>query len=131
MSTFGQLAASRREWIDHTLIPWCRQSSRRDLVAALQDWTNLAGKVDPDKTLWYWAWSRFPDLVHDELAGIDETVHVTVTLKDGIVASGYPDARESSLGQLVLLATGPDRQRHSLGPFSIDDIASIVRVGSM
>ena len=129
MRTFSELAASRRDWIDQILIPWCKQACRRDLLAALQDWPNIAGKVDADKTLWFWAWSRFPDLVHDELSGINETVNIVVTINNGPTAAGFPDARESDLGQLVLLATAPDgaRRVEQLGPFSIDDIASISR----
>ena len=129
METFADLAASRRDWIDRILIPWCRQAPRRELLTALQEWTNVAGKVDPDKTLWFWAWSRFPELVHDELAGIDETAHVVVTLKNGTTAAGFPDARETDLGQLVLLApnSAGSRQHKQIGPFSIDEIASVVR----
>ncbi len=129
METFADLAASRRDWIDRILIPWCHQASRRELLTALQEWTNVAGKVDPDKTLWFWAWSRFPELVHDELAGIDETAHVVVTLKNGTTAAGFPDARETDLGQLVLLApnSAGSCQHTQIGPFSIDEIASVVR----
>ena len=89
----------------------------------------IAGKVDADKTLWYWAWGRFPDLVHEELSGIDETVNIKVTVADGTAAAGYPDARETDQGQLVLLATAPGETRRleKLGPFSIDEIVSITR----
>ena len=63
---FSALVASRRNWIDLTLKPWCRSASRRDLLAAEQDWLDIAGTADPHKTLWPWAWSRFPVLFVDD-----------------------------------------------------------------
>lgn len=127
MHTFAELVASRKAWLSDILTPWCRAANRKDLRLAELEWTDIAGKVDPLKTLWYWAWSRFPALVHGELQGIDETRRLTVTLRDGSRHTGYPDARQSEQGQLVLLtrdAAAP-RQTIELGPFSIDDIQSI------
>lgn len=124
--TFAELAASRRAWIDGVLKPWSRQACRKDLRLAALEWIDIAGKVDVNKTLWAWAWSRFPEAVHDEL-GLDETVELSVTLNTGLSVSGFVDARESTDGQLVLLArdadTGALQQR---GPYSIDDIEAIL-----
>jgi len=129
MTSFADLAASRRAWIDQVLQPWCRQAARKDLRLAELEWTDIAGKVDPDTTLWAWAWSRFPDLVQPELSRIDETHAVSLTLRDGRQFTGFPDARQSQQGQLVLLTrAGADARLTEAGPFSIDDIASVQRV---
>ena len=129
MPTFADLVASRKAWLADVLQPWCRSAGRKDLLLAEQEWTDIAGKVDLEKTLWRWAWSRFPALVHQELAGIDETGEVTVTLQDGSRFTGYPDARNSGQGQLVLVGRDESNPRRSaeIGPFSIDDIAMIAR----
>ena len=66
------------------------------------EWADLAGRIDPQATLWTWAWSRFPDLVHEQLAGVDETHEVRVTLKNGAAYVGYPDNRKTKAGRLVL-----------------------------
>lgn len=127
--TFAHLAASRREWIDSILRPWCTTAARRELLQAEHEWTDVAGKVDPNKTLWFWAWSRFPELVNHELTGIDETGEVTVTLADGREVRGYPDARESLHGELVLLCpaiSGRGRGEFA-GPFSLDDVTQVRR----
>lgn len=125
--TFADLARSRRGWIDGILKPWCRQAKRKDLRLAELEWIDIAGKVDAGKTLWAWAWSRFPEAVHDDL-GLDETVELSVTLSTGLSVSGFADARESTDGQLILWArdadTGELQQR---GPFSIDDVEDIKR----
>lgn len=129
MKTFTELAASRRAWIDDILKPWCQTAHRKDLLLAEHEWTDIAGKVDPNKTLWYWAWSRFPDLVSHELMGIDETARIAVTLHDGRQFTGYPDARESLHGELVLLcrSAAPPHRSTLEGPFPLDQIASVVR----
>ncbi|MEX0703672.1 MAG: hypothetical protein WD069_16365, partial [Planctomycetales bacterium] len=117
--SFAELAASRREWIDRVLRPWCARAARRDLLQAEQEWQDIAGRVDPQATLWTWAWGRFPDLVHEGIAGVDETAAVRVRLRDGSSHEGYPDNRLSRAGRLVLLTeTGES------GPLSIDDIAA-------
>lgn len=125
--TFADLARSRRGWIDGILKPWCQQAKRKDLRLAELEWIDIAGKVDAGKTLWAWAWSRFPEAVHGDL-GLDETVELSVTLSTGLSVSGFADARESTDGQLILWArdadTGELQQR---GPFSIDDVAAINR----
>ena len=92
-------------------------------------WPDIAGKVDPAKTLWCWAWSRFPGLVNDELQGIDETNPIAVTLRNGHSFTGYPDGRKSTQGQLVLLGRDPQNPRATaeLGPFEIDEIVTVER----
>jgi len=127
MQSFSELVASRKSWIVNELVPWCTRAAFKDLKLAELEWGDIAGKVDPEKSLWFWAWSRFPALVHPELMGIDETREVQVRLHDGRVARGFPDARQSRQGQLVLVArdrANPKREdRH--GPFSIDEISAI------
>jgi hypothetical protein len=111
------------------LKPWCERAALRDLRLAEELWPDLAGKVDPQKTLWCWAWNRFPGLVNSELQGIDETNPLTVTLHDGSSFTGYPDARQSQQGKLILLGNSSESPRRmvELGPFSIDDVASVTR----
>ena len=127
MKGFADLATSRREWIENVLVPWCRQASRPDLLNAEAEWGDIAGRVDPAATLWTWAWGRFPDLVHEGLPGINETYPVRVTLQDGTSAVGYPDSRRSEQGRLVIVATGTGGESVEAGPFSIDEIQSVVR----
>jgi hypothetical protein len=124
---FDALIASRRTWIDTVLKPWMRTAPRRDLLFAEQEWVDLAGRADPRKTLWPWAWSRFPVLYVDDLGGLEETYRVTVTLRDGSQHAGYPDARRSLHGELVLLGDSVVNGSRDLGPFSIDDVVSVER----
>ena len=121
MSTFDDLVASRRNWIDDVLEPWCRTASLADLRKAGSEWGNIAGTVDVESTLWLWAWSRFPDLVNQELSAVDETHEVQVTLEDGRVVTGYPDARETGSGRLVVVSADDE-----YGPFLIDEIVEVV-----
>lgn len=123
LQTFDDLAASRRDWLESVLRPWCRQASHQQLKQAAMEWHDFAGRVDPDATLWTWAWERHPQIVHDDLPGVNETHEVTVELADGRTFSGFPDGRRSVKGQLVLVGTAMDGEEH--GPFSIDDIASV------
>lgn len=123
MPDFEELAASRRQWIDEVLIPWCRAATLKQLARAEREWGDIAGRVDPQSTLWCWAWGRFPVLIADELQQIDETYAVTVTLQDGEQFSGFPDARRSQRGSLVLIG-----ENEEYGPFSIDEIASVERM---
>lgn len=125
MQTFQELAASRRQWIDDILVPWCRQASRRELREAEMDWMNVAGRVDPAMTLWIWAWSRFPALTHENVGSLDETKEVQVTLRSGESVIGFPDARESENGLLVLLGKADGGDFEHLGPFSIDDVQAV------
>ena len=127
MADFEELVASRRAWISDVLEPWCRQASRKELLQAEKEWGDIAGRVDANATLWTWAWSRFPALVHEGIAGVDETKPVRVTLHDGEVVEGYPDARASERGQLTLLVVSPDQpgQSTNVGPFAIDNIVSV------
>ena len=128
--TFAALVASRQAWIEQVLKPWCAAASWKELIQAQQDWANIAGEVDPQATLWVWAWSRFPVLVHDGLPGLDETHRVRVTLCDGRVREGFPDNRESQFGKLKLLGeTKPGSGQFELSEaISIDDIVSVERV---
>lgn len=127
--TFNELVESRKAWIEDVLRPWCRQAKRIELLKAHDEWHDIAGRVDQEFTLWLWAWSRFPALYVEDLKGLDESFEVAVTLADGRQVTGYPDARESQRGLLVLLAS-TDTGREHVGPFSIDDIASVERVES-
>lgn len=122
--SFADLVASRKAWIQDSLRVWCRQAARRDLLRAEQEWFDIAGKADPAKTLWPWAWSRFPDLVHEGL-GIDETAEIVATLKSGDTIRGYPDARQSAAGFLVLVGSAG-----ASPPLSIDDLAAIERAAA-
>ncbi len=126
---FSELAASRRAWIDEVLKPWCRQAPRAELLRAELEWNDIAGRVDPQATLWTWAWSRFPDLVSEGLPGVDETYEVEVTLRDGRRFVGFPNARESTAGRLVLMTRPPQpgSEPTQCGPFSIDEIAAVRR----
>lgn len=126
MPTFEELVVSRKQWIEEVLKPWCAAAARKDLRLAEMEWVDIAGKVAPEKSLWTWAWGRFPALVHEELSGIDETAAVTVRLKDGREFSGYPDGRRSERGQLVL-AGGEGGPASECDPISIDEIASVER----
>lgn len=129
--TFEALVASRKAWLNDVLKPWCQSAPRTSLRMAELEWNDIAGRVSPEKSLWAWAWGRFPELVHPELNGIDESSAVTVTLKNGRQVTGYPDARQSEQGQLVILCRDPAGGRTtSEGPFPMEDIASIVRVQS-
>lgn len=126
MTSFEELAASRRAWIDDKLMPWCIQAGLKDLKFADLEWTDIAGDVDPDVTLWTWAWSRFPALVHDGLAGVNETSQVRIHLKNGSSYEGYPDGRKSVKGKLFLLASAEPEE---FGPFTIDEIESAEQLG--
>ena len=65
VAEFDDLVASRKAWITDFLQPWCRSAPLAALKRAELDWADIAGKVTADKTLWPWAWARFPDLVHE------------------------------------------------------------------
>ena len=124
VTTFDELAASRRKWNAEVLKPWCQQAAQKELKKAELEWDNVAGSVDAEATLWSWAWSRFPQLVHEGLSGVDESHEVTVTLKDGTSVAGYPDGRKSKQGMLVLLCAGATAESE---PHSIDEIATVKR----
>jgi hypothetical protein len=129
VATFADLVASRRAWIEETLRPWCVAAPLKELKRAELEWEDIAGKADPKATLWTWAWGRFPAIVHEGLAGVNETHAVRVTLKSGQQHTGYPDNRRSEAGRLVLLTSeriGAGRAAE-IGPIAIDDIASIER----
>ena len=128
-STFADLVASRQTWIADILKPWCLAAPWKELFRAEQDWTDIAGQVDPQGTLWAWAWSRFPALVHDGLAGIEETHLLRVATCDGRQFVGYPDNRESQHGKLRLLCETPTGSgHHELSEaISIDDIVTAER----
>ena len=126
MTTFTDLVASRRAWLAEVLIPWCRVAARADLLRAEQEWTDIAGKIAPERSLWLWAWSRFPALYVEGLGGLEESWEVTVELRNAPSVSGYPDNRATESGRLVIqTASGPT------DPISIDDIVRVDRSGSM
>ena len=124
--SFEDLAASRRGWIETVLRPWCRHANLKLLKQADMEWHEFAGRVDAHATLWSWAWERHPALVHDDLAGVNETHEVTVTLRDGRSVTGFPDGRLSLKGQLFLVGTSENDT--DPGPFSIDEIANVCPV---
>lgn len=125
LSAFAELTASRRAWIQEVLVPWCRTANVPSLVKAELEWGDIAGRVDPQFSLWLWAWSRFPVLYVEGLKGLDETYPVQVTTRDGTTVTGYPDARASSRTQLILV----DAQTgEPVGPLKLDRIESIQRV---
>ncbi|MCA9038050.1 MAG: hypothetical protein KDA91_23155 [Planctomycetaceae bacterium] len=126
--TFDELAASRRHWIEEVLRPWCQAASMAQLRKAELEWLDIAGKVDTKATLWTWAWERFPAIVHPDLPGVNETNEMVVTLNDGGTFTGYPDNRQSTRGQLVLITADDTGTLQSFGPFSIDQIAQIDRI---
>lgn len=129
MTTFAELVVSRKAWIAEVLQPWCRAASRKDLLLAEQEWIDIAGKVDPEATLWRWAWSRFPELIHESL-GIEETTEVVVTLKNGTAIRGYPDSRQSLQGRLILLTMAPDGRRVDSMPLFLDEVMTVQRLSS-
>ena len=123
--TFEQLAAARREWIEQVLRVWCQQASLKDLRKAELEWFDIAGRADANATLWTWAWERFPAIVHPDLPGVHETHRMEVLLHDGSRLSGYPDARQSLRGMLVLIGTDADGAMITHGAVSIDQIADV------
>ena len=128
MADFDELVASRKKWIAEVLQPWCRIATLAALKQAELEWLDIAGKVAAEKTLWPWAWSRFPELVHEAL-GIEETTEVEVSLQDGRTVRGYPDSRASQQGQLILWGSDtPDTEPRELGPFSIERITGVQRI---
>lgn len=128
--TFLELIASRQLWLEEVLKPWCLAAPWKELFQAEQDWTDIAGQVDPNGTLWAWAWSRFPTLVCEGLRGIEETHLVRVTTCYEQTLVGYPDNRESHHGKLRLLCeTSPHSGQHALSEaISIDDIVRVERL---
>jgi hypothetical protein len=127
--SFEHLAGLRRQWIENVLRVWCRSAPLKELKKAEAEWFDIAGRADVNATLWTWAWERFSDIVHPEMAGVHETHEVSVRLKSGSELYGFPDARRSQKGQLVLVgneATGTMIIHPSV---SIDEIERIDRVG--
>ena len=135
MTNFDDLVTARKEWISNVLKPWCQQARRAELLKADLEWLDIAGKVPVEKTLWLWAWSRFPELIHENL-GIEETSRIVLQLQDGRQFWGFPDSRQSVRGHLVLLGqAGPSEPPDDVplaeqGPFSIDEIASVQRLAN-
>ncbi len=123
--TFEQLAAARRDWIEQVLRVWCQQASLKDLRKAELEWFDIAGRADANATLWTWAWERFPAIVHPDLPGVHETHRMEVLLHDGSRFSGYPDARQSLRGMLVLVGTDADGSMITHEAVSIDQIADV------
>ena len=129
LSAFLELSASRRAWIQEFLIPWCRTANVPSLVKAEMEWGDIAGRVDPQFSLWLWAWSRFPVLYVDGLRGLEESYPVQVTLLDGSQHSGFPDGRASQRALLVL-ADRENGKAVERGPFRLDQIEQIERVAA-
>ena len=127
--TFAELVTSRQRWLEEVLKPWCLAAPWKELFQAEQDWANIAGQVDPQGTLWAWAWSRFPTLVCEGLPGIEETHLVRVVTRDGRAFEGYPDNRESRRGKLRLLCESSSNSgQHELSEaISIDEVVSVER----
>lgn len=125
--TFAELVASRQNWIEQVLKPWCLAAPWKELFQAEQDWANIAGQVDPQATLWAWAWSRFPALVSEGLPGVEETHRLRVTTRDGRQFIGFPDNRESRHGKLRLLCESASGGHELSEVISIDEIASVER----
>lgn len=131
---FESLVASRRQWIEDVLRPWCRAASRKELLKAENEWQDIAGRAAPEQTLWSWAWERFPALVYDGLTGVNETQRVSVQLVGGETIVGYPEGRRSQRGQLVLLVgddsmeSASSTQLAEVGPFDLDRIETVTAV---
>lgn len=125
--TFEDLAASRRQWIDEVLHPWCRKANLKQLRRLEPEWLDIAGRVDVNATLWTWAWERFAGLTHPEMAGVNETYQIRVALQDGTAITGFPDSRLSIRGMLVIIGSGAEGLKEH-GPFAIDDIVSVEAV---
>ena len=123
--TFDQLAAARREWIDQVLRPWCQRASLKELRRAELEWFDIAGRADTNATLWTWAWERFPVIVHPDLPGVHETHCMHVVLHDGVQITGFPDARQSLRGMLVLVGTDSDGAIVTHSAVSIDQILEV------
>jgi len=123
MTTFTELVASRRAWLMDLLVPWCRVAVRADLLRAEQEWTDIAGKIAPERSLWLWAWSRFPALYVEGLGGLEESWPVRVELRGGSTIEGFPDNRSSERGQLVIQSAAGVTQ-----PISIDEIVTVDRI---
>ena len=127
LSAFHELSASRRAWIQEFLIPWCRTANVPSLLKAEMEWGDIAGRVDPQFSLWLWAWSRFPVLYVDGLRGVEESYLVRVTMQDGSSYEGYPDSRVSQRALLVLVDR-EDGKTVERGPFRLDQVQAIERV---
>jgi hypothetical protein len=125
--TFEQLAAARRDWIEQVLRPWCQRASLKELRKAELEWFDIAGRADANATLWTWAWERFPAIVHPDLSGVHETHPVHIILNDGVRISGYPDARQSLRGMLVLVETDHDGVMVTHGAVAVDQISEVQR----
>jgi len=124
-ASFEELAAARRGWIENVLRTWCRHAALKELRKAEQEWFDIAGRADANATLWTWAWERFPNIVHPELPGVHETHEVRVVLTDGSPLSGYPDARLSQRGMLVIVGADASGALVTYEPVSIDQIAHV------
>lgn len=124
---FAELAAARRDWIESVLRVWCRQAALKELRKAELEWFDIAGRADTNATLWTWAWERFPEVVHPDLAGVNETSEVVVSHVNAGEIRGFPDGRRSQRGLLVLVGTGEAGEMQTHEPISIDQITAIVR----
>ena len=129
LSAFQALSASRRAWIQEFLIPWCRTANVPSLLKAEMEWGDIAGRVDPQFSLWLWAWSRFPVLYVEGLRGLEESYLVRLTLLDSSHHEGYPDSRVSQWALLVLVDR-EDGKTVQRGPFRLDHVQAVERAGA-
>ncbi|MEM9704388.1 MAG: hypothetical protein AAF907_18245 [Planctomycetota bacterium] len=118
---FTKLVESKRAWLEEVLKPWCRTADLAALRLAEANWIDLAGNVDPQKTLWLWAWGRFEGVVSEELEGFEESLALRLTLKSGETVVGFPDGRASRAEGIVLIA-----EDGSTATAALDEIASAV-----
>ncbi|HCP13560.1 MAG TPA: hypothetical protein DIT89_14605 [Planctomycetaceae bacterium] len=61
------------------------------------------------------------------MPGLDETYELRVELRDGRQLTGYPDARQSQRGQLVLLGRASGGGLQQQPTVQLDDVASVRR----
>jgi hypothetical protein len=61
------------------------------------------------------------------MPGLNETYELLVELRDGRSLRGYPDARQSIRGQLVVLGRADDGVLQQLPTVQLDDVVSMRR----